>query len=426
MVFGWGKKKSENLEIQTTVNKEIKRSEIKKALDDIEELRKKTIVSEVNIFLKNINPQLEELLKIAKQLEHDNLKSDDFDKHLKVIVARGKSQVISVIKSEAKKRLSSVKTFDEVLAVNDEFSQIIKKIGDTLGRQSRVIHIFAKRYALKLKNILAKLNSEKDEIQHILDNYYTLQAGISEISDKLNAIDESKNILKKNNDKISNLNDSITDVNSQIDSIEKDISALKSSSEYSDYLKTQDDISNLSKEENQIKAELESQFTKISRPLNKYSYISSLDREQKILMNQLIDNPIKVITIENKSNIITILSSVRRGVEAGSVSVKDIQKSLQQIDETISLLDGFIKKISEYSTKKKSFEDKLGIFDTDKLKQKDLQLTKVNDDKKDHEYRIKNLEKDIKELEDKPAKLIEEIEKTIRDVSSTRYTVTLD
>ena len=115
-----------------------------------------------------------------------------------------------------------------------------------------------------------------------------------------------------------------------------------------------------------------------------------------------------------------------QGVDAGSVSVKDVQKSLQHIDETIHLLDGFIKKISEFSTKKKSFEDKLGIFDTDQLKQKDLQLIKANDDKKDHEYKIKNIEKEIKELEDKPAKLIKEIEKTMQDVSSTRYTVTLD
>jgi len=70
-------------------------------------------------------------------------------------------------------------------------------------------------------------------------------------------------------------------------------------------------------------------------------------------MEKLIGNPFDVLTLENKDDIIKILSSVRKGVEGGSLSVKDPEKSLSSIDETIEMLDGFVKEKLAFAEKKR-------------------------------------------------------------------------
>jgi len=56
MVFGWGKKKK-SLEFETAIQeeKEIKLDEINSKVDDIQNLRKKTIIAESKTFRKKNN-----------------------------------------------------------------------------------------------------------------------------------------------------------------------------------------------------------------------------------------------------------------------------------------------------------------------------------------------------------------------------------
>jgi chromosome segregation ATPase len=427
MVFGWGKKKKEYQEVQVApLEKEIPLSEIKKTIDGILVLRTKTLVTEVNSFRNQISPKLKELSEIAKELEKDNLNVDDIDIHLRILVVRGKKQVISIIQKEATIQLQEVKTYDDVLTFNEEFSQILKKIGDILGRQSRVIHIFAKKYASKLKNILSTLKSDKEEIQKLVNNHENFLQGISDISDELNEIDESKRIIGEKKNKISNFKNSIDDLINKIIQLTQEIDDLKSTKEYNSFLDIKKNISNLSIEEHDIKNEIESQFTKISRPLSKYSYVSSLEKHQKILMGKLLERPSQELTSENKSDIVTILNSVRKAVESGSISIKDSVKSLNQIDETFAMLEPFINKVSEFNKKKHSLESELDVFDLNKLKQKESELEKTTNDKKDLESKIHMYEMDIDETEKKIPTLIQDIEKIMRSVSSTRYTVVAD
>ena len=96
---------------------------------------------------------------------------------------------------------------------------------------------------------------------------------------------------------------------------------MKSSSQYKEFQDIQNKLILISEEEKTIKNEIEEQFIKISRPLNKYVYVSSLDKPLKMMIESLASSPYDVLTITNKSGIDTILNSVRSGIESGSVSV---------------------------------------------------------------------------------------------------------
>jgi len=129
------------------------------------------------------------------------------------------------------------------------------------------------------------------------------------------------------------------------------------------------------------------------------------------------------LTVSNKDDIIKILSSVRKGVEGGSISVKDSEKSLSSIDETIEMLDGFVKEKSEFVEKKATLQMEIDSFNIGELKQKDNLLTRTNTDKSDAESRIQRLEQEIEEIKKSLPQILMDVEIRLRRVSAIKYHV---
>ena len=422
MVFGWGKKKK-SLEFETAIQeeKEIKLDEINSKVADIQDLRKKTIIAESKMFRKKIIDKLFEITKIINDLERDDLNVDDIDKHLKILVVRGKKQVIGTIKKENSEKLPDIKSYDDVVSLTEVVTRKQKRIGDALGRQSRVIHIFAKKYAGKLKSHLAVLNSDRSELQSLVNNFKKLNDDASEISEKIVKYNESKNKLETNHTRITDTKNTIKEFEKKIKDTKNSISELKSGEEYLKYIETQNKLESLSTK--QIQAKIDSQFTKISRPLSRYEYGSSLDKPQRVLMEKLIANPFDVMTVSNKDDIIKILSSVHKGVEGGSISVKDSEKSLASIDETIEMLAEFVKEKSGFTEKKDALQRELDSYNIGELKQKESLLDKTNTDKTDAELRISRLEQQIEEIKKSLPEILMDIEIRLRSVSAIKYHV---
>ena len=174
MVFGWGKKKPQKQEPDIIPQKkQILLSDVHNIANEIRSIRTKTIVAEAKTFRNKINSSCETILHIALDLERDTLKVDDIDIHLKRLVERGKKEVISAIKRESIVQLPEINSYEDVKIFNVTANKMLKKIGDALGRQSRVIHIFAKKYAGKLKGDLKGMTDRNDEITHY--NYESLR-----------------------------------------------------------------------------------------------------------------------------------------------------------------------------------------------------------------------------------------------------------
>jgi len=427
MVFGWKKKKTQNQESgqSVSIGKEISFSEIPKLLEEIKSIRIKTMISETKSFRKNMENQREAILKIANELERDNLKVADIDKHLQILVVRGKKLVISTIQKEASDKFPEVTAFDDISSLNSVLSQMLKRIGDVLGRQSRVIHIFAKKYANKLKEHLAVLNSEKENLQRFLTNFDILDNEISLILEKIESYNNSIKLVEETKTRLAELKNSVQSYEQTIKSTNQNIENLKSSKEHTKFLEIKKEIQDLSSQESQIKNQVDLQFTKISRPLSKYEYISSLEKPEKKLLEQLVNNPFNVISVANKENIVKILYAVRKGVESGSVSVKDSGKSVSQIDETIEVIDNLIMKIDVFMKQKNSLEQKLEIFNVEKLSEEESILNKTESNKKDAESKIQNLEKKADETGKSLPKTIQHIEEKLRNVSKTKYHISI-
>lgn len=424
MVFGWGKKKTTNETIESRVlENQVALSEINDIIkeNEVERLNKitenaKSIKGEVEIKRKNI-------IQIISQLESDTLKVDDVDKHLKMLIERGKEAVISGLRKETAVNLSNTEKYQDIVNLNIEIGQMLKRIGDILGVNTKVMHIFARKYAGKLKEHLAEVATKKSELQELVDVHTKFESTKASISVAYEKIKESQKDIEEKNKELSKIREEIKSCDKMMQNIELEIQNSKSKKEYQEFLKIRKEIDILSLEEDKIKHEIDLQFSKISRPLGKYSYISSLEKPLKKIMKELVVNPSHVLTQENKNSIIEVLHAVVKAVVAGSVSVKDTTKAVQQIEETINRLDEFLKMRSDLSEKRVSFENKLSIFNIKELEEREMELIKTRNKKTHAESIIKNLENEINDATKRIPQLAQDVEIKLKEISGTRITL---
>ena len=427
MVFGWGKKKLEENEINViSKEKHILLSDVSDILEEISSVRTKTIMAEVKTFRNKIDSNRKTLLKITKELDADPLNTEEIDHHLRRLVDRGKSDVLSIIKKECTKNLIEINSFDDVKAFSETVTKMLKRVGDSLGRQSNVIHIFAKKYAKRLKDDLRVMQSDNKEISVLVTNHIDLENKVEKVTENIIEYEQFQESLVVLHDRKENTEKNIQKLIEMNKNIIDEIETLKNSKEYTAYLKIKEEVNSFLSLRLEIKNQIDSQFANISRPMNKYIYISSLDKLQKKLLENLINNPIDVLTDENKDGIIQILEAVIKNVKSESISVKNIEKSLNQLSQTISLVDEFIDKINKCGQSKIDAENRLSVFNYANLEKKELDLTKNKNNTSDMESELKSFDLETDSTTESMSESIKLIELTLNQISAIHYVIALE
>ncbi|MDC0638262.1 exonuclease SbcC [Nitrosopumilus sp.] len=423
MVFGWGKKKQVEEPVERKrVNQEIGLSEVPQIINDLRKLRESQTISEIKHLRNDTAPLIDDLMKIGIVLDKDDLNIDDIDKHLAIIVVRGKKQVIDILKKDVK-TLIQVSNMDDAKKLDYFLTQLLKKVGDVLGRQTRVIHIFAKKYANQLTTNLKIMNENSDNITKLLKHFDSTQSSFDEIDEMLNKIESLKQDHVDKTKRNAEIQDNLKSLQEKNISLQKSLDEIHASENYKNYVSLQNKLNDFIKQKSKIKSEIDTQFTKISRPLGRYAYASSLDKEQTRILSTLVDNPFDALIAVNLDSIILILENIRKGISSGSISVKDTEKTLSQLTETEESLDGFIKKVSEYSTVFDSMEADLKNLKPQNLTSTENDISKTIDSENDARQKSKTILSEISEIESQIPQFTSKIESKLKIFSSTRYTI---
>jgi len=423
MVFGWGKKKSTNETVESKHERQISFSDINQILKENETHLLGKILEQAKSIGEQLDIERKNIIQTMSLFENDDLNAKDVDKSLKVLIERGKKAVVLGLKRETAVILSNPETFTNLANLNLQTGQMLKRIGDTLGINSRVMHVFARKYADKLKEDLADMAKNKRHLQALVDEYTNFEAASKNILESIEEIKKSKKEIEGKDHRLIELRKEIENNKNTVNNLEQDIQSLKSTKEYQEFLNVKKEMESLTPEKNHIKNEINVQFSKISRPLGKYSYISSLEKPLKIIMESLVAEPSEAITSENKNAIIEILQATVKSVVAGNVSVKDSQKAAEQIEETIARLDEFINLKQNLAKKMNEFESKFVVFNIKDLEEKEKKITRLKDDIVQSESSLKILEKEISEESKRPPDLAHSIESKINEISHTKITL---
>ncbi|MBT3924396.1 MAG: exonuclease SbcC [Nitrosopumilus sp.] len=423
MVFGWGKKKQVEEPVERKpVNQNISLSEVPKIIDDLSRLRESQTLSEIKHLRNNTAPLIDDLMKIGIVLEKDNLNVDDIDKHLAIIVVRGKQQVIDILKKDVK-TLMQVSTMDDAKKLDYFLTQLLKKVGDVLGRQTRVIHIFAKKYANQLTDNLKIMNGNSDSISKLLKHYESTQSTFDEITEMLNKIESLNTELSDKAKRNIEILDNLKSFEEKKITLQTSLDEIHSSENYKKYVGLENKLTEFTNQKLKIKSEIDTQFTKISRPLGRYAYGSSLDKEQSGILSALVDDPFDALRSENLDTIIVILENIRKGISSGSISVKDAEKTLSQLTETEELLDSFIKKVSGYSDIFNSMKNELSELKPKNLTSLENEFSKNTASENDSHLKSKNILSEIDDINSKIPEVISKIEGKLRIFSNSKYVI---
>ena len=430
MVFGWGKKKKveydEPVENFTSSYQTITLDEIPKILEDIVVLRKGTLAAEIKSHRNRIDPQREILLKIANELSEDELDPDKLDPHFQIMVNRGKKEVIASIKKEFANPFPDINSPDDVMRFKKTSTAGINKVGDMLGKHSRVIHIFAAKYAKKLTNDLKELTANLKQVDELIDNFAATENSVKLINDLLASRDKTLEKLSKQNSRINELKSTINEKKEKIQKFENEINEIKTSSDYKSYTEMKSQLSDYDHEEVKIRHDVDDEFTKISRPLGKFVHISSHDKELKDLTAKLASTPYDVLNENNVSGIKNILDSIVTGIDSGSVSVKDASKSKDSVAEIKNLIPSLISTKEKFETKKHGLLKKLENFDSKSLQTVENNLKHDESDVSDALSKLEVFEDENLDLTNSLPTILHQIETNLKDVTSTSYTISTD
>ena len=430
MVFGWGKKKKveydEPVENISSISQTIALDEIPKILNDIVILRKGTLAAEIKSHRNRIDPQREVLLKIANELSEDELDPDKLDPHFQIMVNRGKKEVISSIKKEFANPFPDINSPDDIMRFKKATTAGIKKVGDMLGKHSRVIHIFAKKYAKKLTEDLKDLTEDLKDVDELINNFNTTENSVQTINELLSSRNKTLEKISKQNSRMNELKSSINDKKEKIIKFGNEIKEIKNSSDYKTYLDVKSQLSDCDSEEVKIRHHVNDEFTKISRPLGKFVHISSHDKELKDLTAKLASTPYDVLDTDNISGIKKILDSIVIGIDSGSVSVKDISKSKDSVAEIKTLIPSLISIKEKFETKKHELIIKLENFDSKSLQTAENNLKREESNISDTLSKLKIFEDENLDLTHSLPTILHQIETNLKDVTSTSYTISLD
>jgi len=423
MVFGWGKKKSVEEPVErASVNQNISLEDVPGIISDLIKLRESQTLSEIKILRNNTAPLIDDLMKIGIVLEKDDLKVDDIDKHLAIIVVRGKKQVIDILKKDVK-TLMQVSTIADAKKLDYFLTQLLKKVGDVLGRQTRVIHIFAKKYANQLTDNLKIMNENSANISKLLKHYASTQSTFDEITEMLDKIKSHNKELSDKRKRHTDILDNLKSFEEKKTVLQSSLDEIHSSENFKKFVDLENKLNAFTNQKSKIKSEIDTQFTKISRPLGRYAYGSSLDKEQNAVLSTLVDDPFNALRSENSDTIIVILENIRKAISSGSISVKDTEKTLLQLTETEESLDGFIKKVSDYSNIFNSMKTELSELKPDNLTTLENEFSKNTNSQNDSNQKSETILSEIDEINSQIPELISKIEGKLRIFSNSKYVI---
>jgi chromosome segregation ATPase len=190
-------------------------------------------------------------------------------------------------------------------------------------------------------------------------------------------------------------------------------------------LQYREQINKITSQENNLNKEINDEFSKVSRPLGKYVYVTSLEKPLKSLLERIVENPSSAI-LENKESIVTILESCMKGIMSGTVSVKETDKSVEHITHVLSLLDGFISRKNALKEKLQELQQNLTIFDLKQLEDLEKRLSTAKSDNEDARFKIKKLESDLKQQTEQRDKMVRDLEGLLERVLGAKYKIKLE
>lgn len=342
MVFGWGRKKAPPPKIEVV---RIRLEEAPRIAGEVLEKRSEGIVTEAANTLHRTNELIRELMRIRGDLERDDLDLDAVDKRLQPLAVRGKKMLVDTLHKNALE-MEPIGAPEDMARVAGELEHRLKRLGNILGKQTRVIHTFAETYAQRLVQILEEVESNRKSLMDLSGRHLSDVGVANAVTGGVANVGAMKTSAIENLKKCEDAKDEVKDLDIRAARLESDIQAFQESEEYTGLLAMRQRLDAYEVEKSRLAAEISTRFTSISRPLGRYERVSA-DKDQTALLFRVRKSAYDVMNPDDAEGVASLLEGVRRAVASGAISVKDTDKALEAIARTSDAIPGYTERVGK-------------------------------------------------------------------------------
>ena len=331
---------------------------IKKELDVAFE----EIMPEAIQFMDKFQIIINSIKTLGEQLDEEQIKEDEVAQQFIPVINDAKNTIVTAIKRETSTDLQEIITFEDVLTLKERAKGLLNRLGETGGSHRRTIHSFFGKHAKVLKVELGLLDKGMKQFNVLIDDYTEKSTLFKDSKVSMVRISESIRIENESLKKRGEISDELEWLRSQNTELTKKVQDNENTGEFKIFMKSQDELINVKNAVNNILSEVNSSFSRISRPLGKYTYEVGLDKESKSLMQSIMENPVNLMYDSKINQVIEVLNKVKDGMKKGKISTKNPDKDIENLNGLLDNLQHYVKQFEVYDNKVNELQDKtLGV-----------------------------------------------------------------
>jgi len=381
--FGLFKKKENDAPAEQPAMIEAGALSIQQAQDllrNIESAKVQELSSRLAPVRESASQHLKAIADLASQMEHEKIKLEDLEQRYRSVVENSRKTVVASLKREAATEFQLPQSVNDAKKFKEKFETMMNRIGEVTGSHSKVLNVFMKKHAGKMKDEFESLSKLLNEIKSAVSELDYKRAPIVKCGSVLNTASQKAASIKSSEASVQNIEGEIKNTEAGLARLKGELDALKGSPEFDQAAAVVKKIEDAEGQEEQLCDQMVDLFSRVSRAFTKYSY--NITKETEARLSVLSEEPWKVLYEADVSPYSSLLLEIRKSIDSGQIQLKDS-------DKVLNYLDVILKSLPELQSRAKALR-----AETDSLHQGDVKLV----------HRAKELEEEIAQHEEELAK----------------------
>ncbi|MFL6418842.1 MAG: hypothetical protein ACJ71P_05425 [Nitrososphaeraceae archaeon] len=388
-------------------------------LQHIKSEKVKALVQDLSPIKKSVRGSLESVAKIADNLEHENIKLEEL--RFKSIVENSKRTVAASLKREASSDLPLSESMQDIKKFNYRLESIMNRFGEVSSSHNRVMNIFMKKYAGKLKGEFETLSSLLKDTKSVMAEFEEENAAVVKCIDILNLLSQKVALIKTNKNRIENIYKEIEMLKGKLDQSKDQLSSLENSIHFKESCHNIEEIDIVRKEEQELHRDMLDLYGHVSRAFTRYSYGMTKDTISRLKV--LTDEPWKIFDNEDISLYTSLLTEIRKAVNSSNIKLKDSQKVLYYMDIILRSLPKYQQESKAIKLRLKLLQESKDGVVVNKVEELRENINHYNSKLEDLKQSSDDVRKQLTENNNECGSLVKQIEDCIFEITGKKYSL---
>ncbi len=389
-------------------------------LQNIESERIKSLANDLSPIKESVVKSLRSIERVANNLDIEDIKLEEA--RFKSIVENSKRTVVSSLRREASSDIPGLQSIHEVKKFEEKLESIIDRFGEVSGSHSRVMNVFMKKYAGKLKGEFETLSSLLKQTKSVMSEFEEENLVTVKSIDLLNICSQKITSKKANEDKIKDTYREIETLKYDLRELKSQLSRVENSTQFKESYRNLEQIGVLEKEKQEFQRKVSDLYSHVSRAFTKYSYGMTKDTLGRLKV--LTEEPWRIFEDAEVSSYASLLIEIQKAVKSGKIKLKDSERIMNYMEIILKSLPEHHDEIRIINLKLNELrENKNGVV-VNRSEELKNDIRNCKNRLGDLEQLVDQLKKQLTENNSECEHLVKQIDDYILQITGKKYFVT--